>query len=175
MKMGFLSKTIGNLSDNIRQIRVRPIYIPQIMRSETSSISSLFRLNPNQYSDGHTTSIKHFGTCIDLPKPVPLETLRGKAYIELYIKNSKNKCITYNTLGFDNNYKIENGSLDVMLMCMDAENPFLRNRLYWFQIYDTMIVKDILEANHSKKDMADIAPHWHQYIREKDQILESLK
>ena len=164
----------------IRQIRIRPIYIPQIIKSvypdvKGSSISSLFRLHPSQYTNDHISSIKHFGTCIELPKSVPLEVLRSKAYIELYIKNSNNKCISYTTLNFDNHYNVENESLDIMLMCMDAENPLLRNRLYWFQIYDTMIVKDILEANHNKKDMADITPYLHQYIRDKDQILESLK
>lgn len=130
----------------VKLLKIRPIAIPQIIKSEypdieLTAITSLFRLHKNIYDVDITASIKSHGLHIDLSNPLPLEALQRKAYIELYVKNHNNNNIVYDTVGFDNQYSLNNGSLDVTLICTDMIKPPLKNwqrhSMYTFQIYDT--------------------------------------
>ena len=168
--MNFFRRLPKNI---INQVKVRPIYIPQILKSTYPDLSVSAKLQI--YYNSHEAPITKNGAIIKLPEQLSMDNFK-RLWICSDIKNNENH-VTYTTLGFDRTYDISKGTVDLALICTDATVPrprYSKHPIFTFEIFDAKIVRNILRTNYSdSRDMLDLAPYWHQYIKDADQILDS--
>jgi hypothetical protein len=157
----------------INRFKVRPIYIPPILSSVYPNLSVSAKLQI--FYKYFEAPISQNGTVIVLPEQLSMKDLK-RQWIDLNIKNGENH-VTYTTADFGRTFDISQGCVDIALICTDATVPRLR---YWpypmftFQIFDAKSVRNILRTNYSdSRDLMDLAPYWHQYIKDADTILDS--
>jgi hypothetical protein len=162
----------------LRQLVVRPIHIPQLFRTTypNLTVGASFDMSNFFDRDAPKAMIPQDGQVIDFPLPIPLKQLQSRGYINSHIRND-GKDVVYTVMGFDRTYEVSRGKLDVMLICVDSEVPrprYWKYPMFTFQIYPTKLVRNILRTNYSDaRDKADLAPHWHQYIKDSEEILDS--